>query len=311
MMLPAPSAGRAVERAVDVDEARLRGFAVFRAAFETVEHAVRETRVCSVRPDSGGRRGNRCAVTPPQSASTAIVRHAPKVPFGDCVDKKGDVFITDRGAAAIYEYAHGGSSPIATLQDASEEPQECSVDFKTGDLAVSNVLSGDGGSEADSVSIYKAAKGTPPIVTDSAIYDFGYCSYDNHSNLFVDGVNGNRVVVAELPSGKSQFTNLQVSGAKLLGAGGVRWAGKYLAVGDSGPTVYQFSISSGKATKEGSTTLSGGYYVGDFWISGDDIIGPGGGSGNVGVWKYPAGGGPIKSLSGFTDPVGATVSAGK
>ncbi len=234
-----------------------------------------------------------------------------KEPFGECVDKKGDVFITDRGAAAIYEYAHGGSSPVATLQDSSEEPQGCSVDFKTGDLAVSNALSGNSGSKAGSVSIYKAAKGTPTIVTDSAIYDFGYCGYDTHSNLFVDGLNGNKVVVAELPSGKSQLTNLKVTGVKLLGAGGVRWAGKYLAVGDSGPTVYQFSISSGNATKEGSTTLNGGYNVGDFWINGHDIIGPDGGSGNVAVWKYPAGGSPIKTLSGFTDPVGATVSASK
>jgi hypothetical protein len=80
-----------------------------------------------------------------------------------------------------------------------------------------------------------------------------------------------------------------------------------------GPTVYQFSITSGKATKEGSTTLGGGYHFGDFWINGDDIIGPIGGSAgnNVAVWKYPAGGSPIKTLSGFTDPVGATVSASK
>jgi hypothetical protein len=125
-----------------------------------------------------------------------------KEPFGDCVDKKGDVFITDQGAAAIYEYAHGRSSPVATLQDSSEEPQGCSVDFKTGDLAVSNALSGNNGSAAGSVSIYKDAKGTPTIVTDSAIYDLGYCGYDTRSNLFVDGLTGKKVVVAELPSGK-------------------------------------------------------------------------------------------------------------
>jgi len=38
-------------------------------------------------------------------------------PQGECVDKVGDVFITDTSVAKIYEYAHGGPSPKATLSD--------------------------------------------------------------------------------------------------------------------------------------------------------------------------------------------------
>ena len=39
------------------------------------------------------------------------------VPYGECVDNVGDVFIVDMGGSDIVEYAHGGSSPIAVLSD--------------------------------------------------------------------------------------------------------------------------------------------------------------------------------------------------
>ena len=38
-------------------------------------------------------------------------------PAGTCVDTTGDVFIVDYGASDIVEYAHGGLTPIATLDD--------------------------------------------------------------------------------------------------------------------------------------------------------------------------------------------------
>lgn len=231
-----------------------------------------------------------------------------KLPSGECVDKKGNVFITDQAASAIYEYAHGGSSPIATLQDTNQDPQGCSVDSKSGDLAVANVVS-YGGSKAGSVSIYKGAKGNPTILTDPALYDVGYCGYDPNGNLFVDGLKKSTVTLAELPKGGKSLTNLKVS-IKLHGAGGVQWDGKYLAVGETGTTVYQFSVSSGKATQKGTTTLTGAYSLLDFWIQGKALIGPTAGSGTVGIWKYPAGGSPKQTLNGFTEPLGATVSAG-
>ena len=49
-------------------------------------------------------------------------------PDGECVDKTGDVFITNFLSSNIIEYAHGGTSPIATLSDPGYYPADCSVD---------------------------------------------------------------------------------------------------------------------------------------------------------------------------------------
>src|SRR5579871_2767111 len=56
-------------------------------------------------------------------------------PNGECVDAKGDIWITDWQATTTTEYAHGGTAPIATLYTQSEQTA-CSVDPTTGDLAV-------------------------------------------------------------------------------------------------------------------------------------------------------------------------------
>jgi hypothetical protein len=45
-------------------------------------------------------------------------------PFGECSDSAGDVFVaayanSSMNSSTIYEYAHGGTSPVATLSDSS------------------------------------------------------------------------------------------------------------------------------------------------------------------------------------------------
>jgi hypothetical protein len=37
------------------------------------------------------------------------------MPFGDCVDGVGDVWIINQHPPEVIEYAHGGTTPIATL----------------------------------------------------------------------------------------------------------------------------------------------------------------------------------------------------
>jgi hypothetical protein len=57
-------------------------------------------------------------------------------PYGQCVDKKGDVWITNFQGKSVVEYAHGGAKPIHALNtDGSSDG--CSVDPTTGNLAVS------------------------------------------------------------------------------------------------------------------------------------------------------------------------------
>jgi DNA-binding beta-propeller fold protein YncE len=83
-------------------------------------------------------------------------------PFGECVDKTGDVFVAEfggnAGTAAILEYAHGGTSPIATLSDPGYHPESCSIDPTTGNLAVTN--------DDGPLGIYTGAKGDPAYYAD-------------------------------------------------------------------------------------------------------------------------------------------------
>ena len=61
-------------------------------------------------------------------------------PSGMCSDSKGNVWITNFHGEGITEYAHGGTKPIATLSDPGTDPNGCSVDPLTGNLAVTGFL---------------------------------------------------------------------------------------------------------------------------------------------------------------------------
>jgi hypothetical protein len=232
------------------------------------------------------------------------------VPYGECVDNAGDVFVVDMGASDIVEYAHGGTSPIAVLSDPGYSPAACSVDPTSGTLAVTNIdkLSGGQGN----VVIYKHAKGGPKAYyTDPVMDNVGYCDYDNKGNLFVDGLRSGAFKFAEIPAGSTTFRNITLS-QPIGSPGGVQWDGTHIAVGDKVINViYEFVIKGKKGTEVGTTPLIGATEVDDFWIDRPDVIGPDFGAGDVGIWAYPSGGSPKKTITGLSQPVGAVVSVGK
>jgi len=234
-------------------------------------------------------------------------------PYGDCTSKAGAVWIVDDETATISEYAHGGTSPIATLSDTGEYPAGCSVDTSTGNLAVTN-YEGPGGGQG-SLSIFKKAKGKPVVYTDSSISRAWFCSYDDSGNLFVDGdKNGTSgFQLAELPSGSGTFTNISID-QSITVAGGVQWDGKYVAVAEEneGPdSVYQFSISGSTGTEVTSTSLAGSKNVHQFWIdpARKRVIAPSASLGSAGYWKFPAGGDATKTLSGLDIPEAVVLSS--
>lgn len=236
-----------------------------------------------------------------------------KEPYGVCNDKKGDVWIVDDETSTITEYAHGGSSPKATLSDSGEYPAGCSLDPTTGNLAVTNYETaklGQGG-----ISIYKKAKGSPVLYVDSAISRGWFCSYDAKGNLFVDGntAGSSGFQLAELPTGSSTFTNISVN-QKITVPGGVQWDGKYVAVSDAngpGPgSIYQFSISGSTGTEVSASTLTSSQNIHQFWIdpSRKRVVVPSASLSTVGYWKFPAGGNPTKTISGLDIPEGVAIS---
>ena len=88
----------------------------------------------------------------------------------------------------------------------NEYPAGCSVDPKTGNLAVTNYEATNRG--PGSVAIYTGATGTPTLYWDSSISRAWFCSYDAHGNLFVDGdaTGSSGFQLAELPYGLGTFT---------------------------------------------------------------------------------------------------------
>jgi hypothetical protein len=231
-------------------------------------------------------------------------------PQGECTDAKGDVWVANDGASQLLEYAHGGTKPIATLSDSGYYPVACSIDPKTGDLAVSNDETTNG--SPGNVAIFKHAKGTPSYYSDSAIYRYAFCGYDERGNLFVDGLSyGSNFEFAELANGGASLTGVSLD-QPIVSPGAIVWDGSHLAVGDdSSAVIYQFTIKDGEGKKVGSTQLDGTEEVLQFSIDDRVLIAPDFIYSRVWFFKYPEGGNDFgEVLYYISSPVAALVSKG-
>lgn len=227
-------------------------------------------------------------------------------PAGMCSDLHGNIFITSTGPGEIVEFAHGGTTPIATLNDPGYEPVDCAIDPVSGNLAVSNFANGTPGN----IAIYQNAAGSPTFYSDPELYYFRSCTYDDSGNLWVVGEDGT-ADFAELPSGSSKF---QILTLPFANPGGIKWDGTYLAIGsqfnDSG-VIKRVSVSGTKVEvvqtvpvlwKKKKHSIALRYFV----ISPKRLVGAF--SNEVGFWAYPQGGNPQKIFRGYTAAEGVALS---
>ncbi len=229
-------------------------------------------------------------------------------PRSECADKHGNVWIADVQGYDVSEYPHGSTKPIVALSTPGA-PRGCSVDPRTGDLAVT------GGVGGVILAVYHRTKQNkwldPKEYTGSSIRRVAFCGYDVQGNLFIDGLDkakGGTFALAELAHHATALVNLSVN-QTIVGPGQVQWDGSALAIGDTGVTpsvIYRFSVSGSVATLDGSTTLDNTKSVRQFWIDGASVIGPDFDAA-VGVWNYPGGGAPVE-LIGAVRGYGAAVS---
>ena len=234
----------------------------------------------------------------------------PELPVRLCGDSNGDVFVATEsvsGPAFIYEYAHGGSTPIATIQDGSASnpyrPESCTVDPTTGNLAVVNNIRY---TAEQNVAVFPNAQEPPTLYDDSAVTGYTFCTYDEEGNLYVAGYQtydyGPRL--SELKRGDSAFIGIKVNHLSRGGPGTLQWFGGYLAYatlrGFGGKVAHDavqlIKITGSKGTIVGRTRFHGGQPW--MWIQGNIMIGPhkikyGRG---IAYWSYPAGGEPIKVI---------------
>ena len=239
-------------------------------------------------------------------------------PVGECVDSADNVWIVNQLPAEVIEYAHGGTTPIGTLSVPGQWPYGCAIDLATGNLAVTH--------DGNEVSIYQNAQGTPTTYTASNFISMHFCGYDNKSNLFAVGYDGGfgtgAWALAELPNGGNSLEPISLN-QNVGQLSIVQWDGKYLAVGGVSPyyshnpvTVYQVQVSGSQATVEGTTLLrsrSNSPVFTQFWIQGKTIIQRSRDSRQIGMWRYPAGGDPVKLIRHVpaTDIWGIAVSLAK
>jgi hypothetical protein len=219
-------------------------------------------------------------------------------PSALCTDKAGDVFVTDLGAGDIVEYAHGGSSPIATLSDPDSSPMSCSVDPTTGDLAVANSYVPSHKDDYGDIAIYKHARGAPRIYEDyPKIRFFESCAYDDKGNLYAVGEIASANGLAVMPKGSTSFTIVTLNEGSDWVWGGLQWDGKYLALqryNRNRNAIYRIAVSGSTGTVVARVPTRGTKFIGGFWIAGNTVVVPNGlrRVDQIGTWRYPAGGQP-------------------
>jgi hypothetical protein len=227
-----------------------------------------------------------------------------KIPGGECVDHKGDVFITDSLRDLTLEYAHGGTAPIRALTGIPS-PMDCAVDRLTGDLAVTY---------QNGVAVYRHGLGAPQLHNLCAATCLDYqdgisATYDDNSNLFIlyayAASSGVALVLGLSEVVGNRFHEIWGGDCECL-IGGLQWDGQYLAVGDDDEVIFRITETGqevGEVQLPGVLSFS-------FWIKGSTLVIPddiGGGNGEVQFYDYPSGN-LIRTITGLNSPAGVAVS---
>ncbi len=223
-------------------------------------------------------------------------------PVGECTDRAGNIWITTEGGSSgdsVYEYAHGGTTPVNVLVLSPVIPFSCAISQKTGDLAVSDI----GGED---IAIFHNAQGTPTMYSDPNLFSTYFLGYDPSGNLYVDGTNAyNQFRYAELPAGSSTFVDITLNTIPAQ-PGNVQWDGKYIAIGDQGSTIYQTQGSTVVSTTTLSTSCLQQFYI---MPRRGKVVAPDRCDVDADVYLYPSGGTPIKTITGgLQQPFGAVLS---
>ncbi|HEY1883266.1 MAG TPA: hypothetical protein VGG51_09545 [Candidatus Cybelea sp.] len=243
--------------------------------------------------------------TYPQLTGAGALSGFPSI-NGVCTDRRGYIWILDTSDVAVWEFAHGGSEPINILSpgDASGNPgvgSGCSVDPKTGDLAVAGAGPG--------VTVFRNGQENHATYWDYNFFEMAYAGYDGAGNLFVDGSLESSFAfgLAELATGSSSLSDVTLSGGAITSPGGIAWDGKYLDIGNAGSgTIYQ----TDGASILGSIATNAACQA-QFYILRDHkrVIVPDLCNASTGVYAYPAGGAAIKTVSGGQElPRGVAIS---
>jgi hypothetical protein len=205
---------------------------------------------------------------------------------------KKTFWVTASGTDQIDEFKVGGSNPINTLSAPSgDTPVGCAIDPATGNLASTIINNG-------AVVIYTKASGAG-TVSQSPLIEAFFAGYDTDSNLYVDGFNNqDDFGFVELKKGSSTWETLSLSNS-IEFPGQVQFDGKYITVNDQeARDIFGYTCKGTSCTLKRTVSLSGSSDCDQTWIGNGVAFCPDAGNGDVEVYKYPAGGSPIATLTG-------------
>jgi hypothetical protein len=250
-------------------------------------------------------------LTFPQGTLVATIKHIGRVQ-GICSDTSGNVWMTTfvKGSDPLhlYKFRHGGTKPVEA-RIIHRSAHGCAVDPTTGNLALISY----GGSSDGEVQIWRGARKGKP-----AVYFIGFgpaaCAYDDNGDLFVDGIGGTGVALAELVKGGKNFTGVTLGKNAGWTVGGAQWDGTYVTLGvttiSGSPSIYRIQVSGERGKIVDMVHLQHLARYPHFVIANGEIVATQRGPivRRIGLYEYPAGGKTLNVFSGFDDPVGMTVS---
>lgn len=224
--------------------------------------------------------------------SGKLVQTLPLVSEPDdiCSDSNGNVWIPEPSkyftTGYLLEYAHGGTTPIATLDEAYP-PEACAVDPSTGDLAVVN--------DQGSIAVFPDAQGTPTYYSGGSAVPCCSVSYDNSSDLFFAGYTGSALSVGWLRKGASTLNSFRLR-PRQRPKSGLAWDGQYLVVAVNPVYMFKYAIYGTHGKKVGTLSLDI-HKMADFAIRGSLLVATDDYTSAVDYFHYPSGK-PIKVISG-------------
>jgi len=249
-------------------------------------------------------------VTFPQGSPVATISNLYE-PNGICSDGSGNVWVVAyRSSWNVYEFAHGGTKPIAEIPMPKRAVGgSCAVDPTTGNLAVEDRDSAIKGM----IDVWPGARSGKPTVY-RVPFEPVALTYDDQGNLFSDGIIGSTAlfVFGELAAGHSRFKVIQLHEPTGV-PGGLQFDGQYVAVETGGiggkPRIYVLSVSSSGVQVVDTLRFGTMYFEAWFCIEGDLLGGMATQHGNrVDLWPYPSGGHPTQTLERFDQIRGMTIS---
>jgi hypothetical protein len=234
-----------------------------------------------------------------------IEYYAGAAAYDMCSDSHGHVFVLEGGSGSsflILKYGQDGSGPQVLDDVRGSWAGGCATDPTTGNLAVANT--GLDKTPAN-LAVFVHARGSPKVYRASNLVSYAFCGYDDAGNLYVDGIGKDgEFRLDELAAGTSKFVSVTLN-KKIVRAGPVEWDGKRLALGygdSDGVVIYEVSLTGSDGKIVGSTHLFGPKHTrvtaGLFSLQGGVLVASYGTRRGipVGLWKYPAGGEPIRTL---------------